>query len=238
MAATSINCLAVVLQELGWSYTRLIAELRREAAVDRIVLPKPEVSSRFGAAPIGGHGRWRVGRPSGSSSRRGAAAGRTRSWRLPAPARTRPRLGGVRCTSAACRTGWPTRGCAPPANGGWPGWALAARGWRSGRPCPVRPAPAGRAGVVNGVQMHHWPLGQHPDHGDGVQRRRQQPVVAAVGRGRHCPQRDAARLGEDRPFSPCLRRSTGLGPALSPQGALVMHPSTARCSSWRPCMRS
>jgi hypothetical protein len=42
MAATSINCLAVVLKELGWSYTRLIAELRREAAVDGIVLPKTE----------------------------------------------------------------------------------------------------------------------------------------------------------------------------------------------------
>ena len=40
MAATSINCLAVVLKELGWSYTRLIAELRRQAAVDGIVLPK------------------------------------------------------------------------------------------------------------------------------------------------------------------------------------------------------
>jgi len=42
MAATSINCLAVVLKELGWSYTKLIAELRREAAVDGIVLPKTE----------------------------------------------------------------------------------------------------------------------------------------------------------------------------------------------------
>jgi hypothetical protein len=42
MAATSINCLAVVLKELGWSYTRLIAELRRDAAVDGIVLPKTE----------------------------------------------------------------------------------------------------------------------------------------------------------------------------------------------------
>jgi hypothetical protein len=42
MAATSINCLAVVLRELGWSYTRLIAELRRQAAVDAIVLPKTE----------------------------------------------------------------------------------------------------------------------------------------------------------------------------------------------------
>jgi hypothetical protein len=42
MAATSINCLAVVLKELGWSYTRLIAELRRQAATDAIVLPKTE----------------------------------------------------------------------------------------------------------------------------------------------------------------------------------------------------
>jgi hypothetical protein len=42
MAATSINCLAVVLKELDWSYTRLIAELRRQAAIDGIVLPKTE----------------------------------------------------------------------------------------------------------------------------------------------------------------------------------------------------
>jgi hypothetical protein len=39
MAATSINCLAVVLKELGWSYTKLIAELRRHASV---ALPKTE----------------------------------------------------------------------------------------------------------------------------------------------------------------------------------------------------
>jgi hypothetical protein len=42
MAATSINCLAVVLKELDWSYTRLIAELRRQAAADAIILPKTE----------------------------------------------------------------------------------------------------------------------------------------------------------------------------------------------------
>jgi hypothetical protein len=42
MAATSVNFLASVLKELGWSYSKLIAELRREAAVDRIVLPKTE----------------------------------------------------------------------------------------------------------------------------------------------------------------------------------------------------
>jgi tetratricopeptide (TPR) repeat protein len=39
MAATSVNFLAVVLKELGWSYTRLIAELRRHADV---ALPKNE----------------------------------------------------------------------------------------------------------------------------------------------------------------------------------------------------
>jgi hypothetical protein len=39
MAVTSSNCLAVVLKELGWSYTRLIAELRRHASV---ALPKTE----------------------------------------------------------------------------------------------------------------------------------------------------------------------------------------------------
>jgi len=39
MAATSVNSLAVALKELGWSYTRLIAELRRHASV---ALPKTE----------------------------------------------------------------------------------------------------------------------------------------------------------------------------------------------------
>jgi hypothetical protein len=42
MAATSINCLAIVLKELNWSYTRLIAELRRQAAIDGVVLPRSE----------------------------------------------------------------------------------------------------------------------------------------------------------------------------------------------------
>ena len=42
MAATSINCLAVVLKELDWSYTRLITELRRQAAIDGVVLPRSE----------------------------------------------------------------------------------------------------------------------------------------------------------------------------------------------------
>jgi hypothetical protein len=32
--------------------------------------------------------------------------------------------------------------------------------------------------VVAGVQVYHRPLGQHPDQAKGVQRHRQQPVVA------------------------------------------------------------
>ena len=39
MAAASVNYLAIVLKELGWSYTRLIAELRRHAGA---ALPRSE----------------------------------------------------------------------------------------------------------------------------------------------------------------------------------------------------
>jgi hypothetical protein len=93
-----------------------------------------------------------VGCPSGSRSRRGGPAGRTRSRRLPSLARTRPPVGGVRCTSAACRTG-----------------------------CP----------------------------GVGAFDR---PAAASLDRCRHRRQRNPARLGGDRAFSPCLQRSSGLGP--------------------------
>jgi hypothetical protein len=44
MAGTSINCLAIVLKELGWSYTRLIAELRRQAASMASSSPRPRAS--------------------------------------------------------------------------------------------------------------------------------------------------------------------------------------------------
>ena len=55
MAATSINCLAIVLKELGWSYTRLIAELRRQAAIDRVVLPKTESLIRLISRWVNNH---------------------------------------------------------------------------------------------------------------------------------------------------------------------------------------
>ena len=59
MAATSINCLAVVLKELDWSYTRLIAELRRQAAVDGIVLPKTESLIPLKRKSPDSHPSWR-----------------------------------------------------------------------------------------------------------------------------------------------------------------------------------
>ena len=55
MAGTSINCLAIVLKELGWSYTRLIAELRRQAAIDGIVLPKTESLIRLISRWVNNH---------------------------------------------------------------------------------------------------------------------------------------------------------------------------------------
>src|SRR4029453_13959190 len=55
MAGTSINCLAIVLKELDWSYSRLIAELRRRAAIDGIVLPKTESLIRLISRWVNNH---------------------------------------------------------------------------------------------------------------------------------------------------------------------------------------
>jgi hypothetical protein len=55
LAGTSINCLAIVLKELGWSYTRLIAELRRQAAIDGVVLPKTESLIRLISRWVNNH---------------------------------------------------------------------------------------------------------------------------------------------------------------------------------------
>jgi hypothetical protein len=142
--------------------------------------------------------------PSGSRSRRGGPAGRTRSRRPPAPARTRPPPGGARCTSAACRSGCPRRGCAPPASDVPPGPARAPPAWRSRRPCPARPAPAGRAGSRSRRPGAPPAAGQRANRRHGVQGGGQQGVVAAVGRRRHRRQPDPARLGGDRAFQPLL----------------------------------
>jgi hypothetical protein len=58
--------------------------------------------------------------------------------------------------------------------------------------------------VVAGIQVDHGSGGQRPDHADGVQGRRQQPVVALVGRGGHRGQRDATRFGGDRALQALL----------------------------------
>ena len=58
--------------------------------------------------------------------------------------------------------------------------------------------------VITGVQVHHWLGGQRPDHLQGVQGRGQQPIVTAVGRGRHGGQGDAARLDGHRALHPLL----------------------------------
>ena len=55
MAGTSINCLAIVLKELGWSYTRLVAELRWQAAIDGVVLPKTESLIRLISRWVNNH---------------------------------------------------------------------------------------------------------------------------------------------------------------------------------------
>jgi hypothetical protein len=93
--------------------------------------------------------------------------------------------------------------------------------------------PAGLV-VVAGVQVHDRLGGQRPDRTDGVQGRREQAIVAVVDRGSAASGMPANSTAIER-FSPCLRRSTGLGPATwPPQGALVVHPSMARCSSSKP----
>jgi hypothetical protein len=124
--------------------------------------------------------------------------------RMPAPARTRPPAGGARCTSAACRTGRPKRGCVRSPTGAPPASCRdGPRGDLADDPAFGQDLSA-RLVVVAGVQVHHWPRGQPAHHGDGVQRRRQQPIVAVVGWGRHCTQRDAARVGDHRALEPLL----------------------------------
>ena len=89
--------------------------------------------------------------------------------------------------------------------------------------------------VVAGVQVHDGLGGQRPDHLQGVQGGRQQPVACAGWPGPAPPPAGCRPLDGDRAFQPLLRRSTGLGPAVwPPQGALVVQPSTASCSSSKP----
>jgi hypothetical protein len=164
--------------------------------------------------------------------------------RTPGPVGRHPRLSPAASTGLSpgrvCRTGCPRRGCAPPPTGGWPELARAPLGWRSRSACPARPAPAGRAGSRSrrpsapsvGQAARRPPPGCPRSRPAGRRR------GGWRGAGTAASGMPPASVTTDR-FSPCLRRSTGLGPATCPpQGALVMHPSTASWSSSSPKIRS
>jgi hypothetical protein len=177
---------------------------------------------------------------SGSGSRHGAQAGHRQWRRWPGPARTQRPVGGARCTSAACRTGSPRRGCARSATGDRPGW-----GWHptggdlTNHPALGQDLPAGLPAVA-GVQVHGERSRQRTNCRGGDARRGVKVAASSpssrrwAGAGRLARGMPPAWTATER-FSPCLRRSTGLGPATRPpQGALVMQPSTARSSSSKP----
>jgi hypothetical protein len=126
-----------------------------------------------------------VGCPSGSRSRRGGPAGRTRSRRLPSLARTRPPVGGVRCTSAACRTGCPRRGRVRSASGGQPGPVQApppaesrAPRWRPSVSALAYNDPAGLARDLAAARC----LGDAAVHGQVLQLQPEQLVAGAKHR--------------------------------------------------------
>jgi hypothetical protein len=123
--------------------------------------------------------------------------------------------------------------------GGLPGSVPGCLGWRSGRPSRARPGHADRLIVVAGVQAHHRPGGQRADHRDGAKVAASNPASRwLAGAGSAASGMPPASTATER-FNPCLRRSTELGPATwPPQGALVVQPSTASCSSSKPSMRS
>jgi hypothetical protein len=97
--------------------------------------------------------------------------------------------------------------------------------------------PAGLV-VVGGVQVHHRPGGQHPDHAWGIQRGRQQPVVATVGWRRHRTQRDAIRVGEDRTLQALLaavdRAGPGDLPAAGRLGDAAVHRQVVQFQAEQP----
>jgi hypothetical protein len=195
---------------------------------------------------MGGGG---AGLPSGSRTRRDGAVDPPRSAPRPAAARTRPPSFAARYTSAACRTGCPRHGSARSPSGGPPEPALASHAWRSHPAARGRPALAGRAGSRSRRPGAPWadraaatgggPLHRRQGCRRGVQGRRQQAIVAAVGRRRHGCQRDAGCLAGNRALEALLAAVDRLGPATwPPPGALVIQPSMARCSGSKPCSRS
>jgi hypothetical protein len=80
-----------------------------------------------------------------------------------------PPAGDARCTSAACRSGCPGRGCVPPPSGGPPGLGLAPHGGAlADHAARSQHLPAGPV-VIAGVQMHDRLGGSHTHHDQGIQ---------------------------------------------------------------------
>jgi hypothetical protein len=204
---------------------------------------------------------WHKGRAGGAGSspgrRRGRVAVRQRSdrrrWRPDADAgpgiqpvlRRTPHP-----SSAAVRRfrGASLPGCRRRAGRAGPGVGRSTGQWRWPGPVSARPGgdlpgharlvqdpPAGLV-VVAGVEVHHRPGRQEAEPGHGVQGRGQQPVIAAVGRRRDRAQRDAAGIDDDRALQPLLA-TVHRAADRAATGALVLHPSTARCSVCKPNSR-
>jgi len=97
-------------------------------------------------------------------------------------------------------------------------------------------------GHVRRLQCEGKPFVTFPDGSAlwGLMGRRSRAIGAwaLAGAVTRCSGSPAPSVATDR-FMPCLPRSTGLRPATSPpQGALVMHPSTARSSRSSPIIWS
>jgi hypothetical protein len=98
--------------------------------------------------------------------------------------------------------------------------------------------------VIPGVQMHDWPDRQGTKRdgeggGGGIQGRCQQPVVAAVGRGRQRCQWHTVRFGGDRAFEALLAAVHRAWPGdLATAGRLGGAAVHRQVLHSRPCMRS
>jgi hypothetical protein len=98
---------------------------------------------------------------------------------------------------------------------------------------------AGGVAVVAGVQVHGGPGGPWAERVEGGKGLVQGGASSGeswrlAGAGTAVSGMSPASVASER-FRPCLPRSTGLRPASwPPQGALVMHPSTARVSDREP----
>jgi hypothetical protein len=150
---------------------------------------------------------------------------RPRTMAAPAPELHDP-AGGARCTSAACRTGYPRRGCAGSPTGDRPGSELVPRGGHLADHAPGgQRLPAGRP-VVAGLQVHHWPLGQRDGRRGGVQVAASSPSsrwlagAGSAARGCHPPPR---RSSASAPVAAVHRARAGGLAATGCLGGAAVH---------------